>query len=212
MKRISTIKPTVKYSEDFYNSMVRMCHAKICGDLYTACLWSYFEFTHNLKVDNVKKAKRNHQPIPPLWQWQTNKYIMNHVHIPEGNIRYALDKLSKLGVITLWDYGVREENLDPTDKRMGKIKLGRNPLGGFDQKRWLLYHAEVAQALVTNWELDIKNDKFKVFHDANVFEQLDGVISGRETKIPKPVEIKQKYIDVVEVQPDVDDDSFGMSF
>lgn len=152
------IVPSVEYSEDYYNTRLRPSHMKICDNKwFAAALWAYFEYRHNLKVAHVKDAQENFKPVPSLWQWQTDDTIMAHTLVPKNTIRHGLKMLADLGIITLWEYGQNKEKSDPTDKRFGKIKLGINPIGKPDQRRWLLFNAEVAQSLVNKWERNLEN-------------------------------------------------------
>ena len=152
------IVPSVNYSEDYYNTRLRPSHMKICDNKwYAAALWAYFEYRHNLKVAHVKDAEESHKPIPTLWQWQTDETIMAHTLLSKDTIRYGLKILVNLGIIILWDYGRHKEKSDPKDARKGKIKLGLNPIGRLDQRRWLLFNVEVAQSLVNKWERNLNN-------------------------------------------------------
>ncbi|HNC58632.1 MAG TPA: hypothetical protein PLP33_24605 [Leptospiraceae bacterium] len=156
------VEPCVNHSEKLHITQIRLSQYFICKEkLYIAALWSLFEFTHNLRLAKYTEAKENNLPLPTLWQWQTTADIISRAPIKEGNIRYALDFLSKLGIIELWNYGYKG-SVDPSDKRFGKIKRGIDPEGKISERRWILFHPEMAQRLIDEWE-NTKDNQGKYF-------------------------------------------------
>lgn len=180
----------VNHGSGYKFKIVFDSYIDICGGNWiAAALLAEIEQLQVYKTRKVKLARKNKSTIPSNWIYFEDYRLKIKLKSSKSAIQRALNLLEELNFIQVWYYGGKNKTTDSInyitdvddlrEKRKHKAKIGLNPEGHIEAKRWMRFNAKVVQYKVYDWLVNRDDEESEDaelamdYYDADEHEESD---------------------------------------